>query len=142
VGFEAKSKEDVIKKLVSLFCSARKINDKSKCEKLEKSVLEREMSSSTAVGHGLALPHTRIDGVVDRISCFLAVAKKPVEFDAPDGQPVSIFLLVVSPKNAGGDYIKFLSHATRVLRHPEVRDKIISAKKPSEVLEAIRSAEI
>ncbi len=141
LNFEAKNKEDAIKKLVALFCSAKGIKDRDKCQKLESLVLEREKSGTTGVGHGIALPHARVDGIVDDVSCFLAIARKPIEFESLDGQPVNILLLIISPRDVKDRYIKLLAHATRVLRHPEVREKLASAKKPSGVLEVIRGAE-
>src|SRR5688500_10455496 len=56
---------------------------------------EREALGSTAVGHGLALPHAKAE--VAHTYGMLGLARAGVEFGAPDGALVRVFLALVSP---------------------------------------------
>ena len=59
------------------------------------SLFTRERLGSTGLGQGIAIPHGRIKGLKDAAGAFLRLAA-PVQFDAPDGRPVSmLFVLLV-----------------------------------------------
>jgi PTS system nitrogen regulatory IIA component len=65
---------------------------------LLKAALEREALMTTAVGHGIALPHPRnplITGAEDQFVA-LAFLEHPVDWQALDGEPVHTVLLIVS----------------------------------------------
>jgi mannitol/fructose-specific phosphotransferase system IIA component (Ntr-type) len=66
---------------------------------------------------------------------------EPVEFDALDGQPVSLFFLLVGPESAAGPHIKALSRISRLVRKDEVRDKLVAARSAEEFLTALKEAE-
>ncbi len=94
------------------------------------SVLEfleaREAKISTAIGSGIALPHTPVDGL-PRVVTMLARTKTPIHCNAPDGDPVSIFFLVLLP---GGDYathLRTIAAVASFFRRPEIRTKLLAA---------------
>src|SRR5262245_12805362 len=55
-------------------------------------VCRREALGSTGVGHGIAMPHTRLSEVAKPFG-LLARLKKPIDFDAIDGEPVDLVFL-------------------------------------------------
>ena len=65
----------------------------------------------------------------------------PVDFDALDGQPVSLFFLLVGPESAAGPHIKALSRISRLVRKDEVRDKLVAAQTAQEFMDALKEAE-
>ncbi|MGR3467293.1 MAG: PTS sugar transporter subunit IIA [Shimia sp.] len=86
-------------------------------------LLERENLGSTAVGHGVALPHARL-ARVDRVcGCFIRL-EKATDCDAPDRQPVDLVFALFAPENAGVDHLKALAVVSRTLRAPEVCAKL------------------
>lgn len=96
-------------------------------------MLRREHLSSTAIGYGIAIPHARLDGI-STPAAMLATMEHPVWFGAPDNDPVDLLLAFAWPKSDGIGFLPALAHCCRLLRHPELRDRIRASKTSSEVL--------
>lgn len=88
--------------------------------------LERERLGGTGVGDGVALPHARLKGLKAPMAV-LAVLDPAVDFDAPDGRPADIIVLLLSPEDAGADHLKALARISRLLRREDVRHGIRAA---------------
>ncbi len=82
-------------------------------------VREREGLGPTGFGQGAAIPHARIAGI-DAVGVIAARLATPVDYDALDGLPVDIIVLLLSPEGAGADHLKALARVSRVLRDPAV----------------------
>lgn len=65
-------------------------------------LFEREKLGSTAIGHGCALPHGRIEGLTKPQFATLTLAE-PLDFDAPDGEPVDVILGLIVPSASASD---------------------------------------
>lgn len=91
------------------------------------SVTEREKLGSTGFGHGVAIPHGKVDGL-SRIYCLLVRLAEPVEYKAIDERPVDLVFLLLSPLNAGGEHLKALAAISRVTRHDHILDKLRGAR--------------
>lgn len=78
-------------------------------------LLDREKLGSTAVGHGVALPHARMAGCAESVA-FLAVLDKPLDFDAPDSEPVDLIVMLIAPEDAGAGHLSLMSRITRLMR--------------------------
>jgi PTS system nitrogen regulatory IIA component len=101
-------------------------------------MLRRERLGSTAIGHGVAIPHARLE----RISApklMLATLQHPVWFGAPDEEPVDLLLAILWPKSESVGFLQALAYFCRLLRHPELRDRIRAAETPAEALAWIES---
>ena len=68
-------------------------------------LIEREGLGPTGVGHGIALPHARIDGVTTVCGVFIRL-EKPLDFDAVDRQPVDLVFALLAPKTQGVEHLK------------------------------------
>jgi len=97
----------------------------------------REALGSTALGRGIALPHARLDGIEAPVA-LLARLRKPVEFEAKDGEPVDLVFLVIWPTEATEGFLPALSDICRVLREPQVPRQLRQAKSPQEALDMLR----
>jgi len=109
-------------------------------EALFKGLAERENLISTGIGGGIAIPHTRYEGP-ERLFIILAKSKKGVEFDALDGEPVFLFIVIAGPENADKEQLKVLSRTARLLKQTEFRDRLLSMQTQEEVLHCIREEE-
>jgi mannitol/fructose-specific phosphotransferase system IIA component (Ntr-type) len=69
------------------------------------------------------------------------VATAPVPFDALDGQPVRLFFMSVGPEAVAGQHIKVLSRIARLIRHEELRERLLRALTPDEFQQALLVAE-
>ena len=79
------------------------------------SLLQREKLGSTGLGQGIAIPHAKFPEL-DRVQGLFARLAQPVDFDAPDEQPVDLVFLLLAPESAGADHLKALARISRLLR--------------------------
>jgi len=91
-------------------------------------LMAREQLGSTAMGDGVAIPHTRIAGLKSIVGVF-ARLEKPVDFDAADGQGVDLVFMLLAPEGSGADHLRALARVSRLLRTPECRDKLRATAK-------------
>ena len=91
------------------------------------SVTERERLGSTGFGHGVAIPHGKIEGL-NRIYCLFARLSDPVDYKSIDGQRVDLVFLLLSPPDAGAEHLKALSAVSRVTRHAPTLEKMRGAR--------------
>ncbi|WP_299348964.1 PTS sugar transporter subunit IIA [uncultured Shimia sp.] len=86
-------------------------------------LMDRENLGPTGVGHGVALPHARLDGLETVVGTFILL-EKPVDFSAVDRQPVDIAFALFAPEEAGVEHLKALALVSRTLRDTTLRTKI------------------
>jgi len=83
----------------------------------------RERLGSTGLGFGIALPHGRIKGIKDAVAAFLRVPKA-IPFDAPDGQAVSQFLILLVPEAATQQHLDILAEIAQRLSDENLRARL------------------
>jgi len=76
---------------------------------------DRERLGSTGFGNGVAIPHTKLDGLPVVTGLFARLAQ-PIEFQAVDGLPVDLVFVLLSPTDAGAEHLKALARVSRRLR--------------------------
>jgi PTS system nitrogen regulatory IIA component len=103
-------------------------------------MLRRERLGSTAIGHRVAIPHARLEGL-SAPKVMLATLQHPVWFDAPDEGPVDLLLALLWPKSDSVGFLQALAYFCRLLRHPELRDRIRAAETSAEALAWLESFE-
>lgn len=137
IPLESRTKDELLRELVGVAAGNAGGPDR---EDVLRAVREREAVLSTGIGHGVAIPHGKSSAVGDlRMAAGRAAA--PVDFDALDGQPVSLFFLLVGPESAAGPHIKALSRISRLVRKDEVRERLVAAQTAEEFLRALQDAE-
>src|SRR6266849_2015866 len=62
-------------------------------------IIERERLGSTAIGHGVALPHCRLENLQEAVGCFILL-RNGIQFDAQDKEPVSMLFSLLVPSDA------------------------------------------
>lgn len=92
----------------------------------------REKLGTTGLGQGVAVPHGRHAGVEKATGAFIRV-KEPVDFDAPDGRPVSLVFVLLVPEQATGEHLEILSHLAERFSEKSVRDALMAGGTPEEV---------
>jgi len=97
-------------------------------------VREREAKMSTAIGMGIAIPHSRLDRL-DRVCLALASVPAGVDFRAPDRKPVRLVVLLVSPVSAPGHHVQALAMVSRI--GLAVVDRLVASSTPDELMAAV-----
>jgi len=100
--FTAQNKEDTVEKLAQLLKEKHVIKD---VHEIAHAIMTREKLASTALGKGVAIPHCRTDEV-SKTTCVCGFLENPVEWNSPDGKPVSIIFLVLTPKDKPQEYLQ------------------------------------
>lgn len=86
----------------------------------------REKMGSTGLGQGIAIPHGRIKGLKEAQGAFLRLAA-PVQFDAPDGKPVSLVFVLLVPEAATEHHLQLLSELAQMFSEKSFREQLSSA---------------
>lgn len=98
----------------------------------------REQAASTALGNGFAIPHARINGISRPLTLFMRV-HPAIAFDAPDGKPVSDFLVIMVPADgANDDHLQLLAVVARLFSDASFRTQLDRAPDPAAVAEVFR----
>ncbi len=110
----ANTKEGVIREMVESLRSVGYFKG-GELEDIVKAILKRELLGSTGIGRGVAIPHTKHNSV-DRLIGTVALSRSGVGFDSLDGEPVYVFVLLISPQDRPGDHLRALENVSRCLR--------------------------
>jgi PTS system nitrogen regulatory IIA component len=90
------------------------------------SLFARERLGSTGLGQGIAIPHGRIKGLKDATGAFFRLTA-PVQFDAPDGKPVSMLFVLLVPEQANERHLQLLSELAQMFSERGFRDALLEA---------------
>jgi len=110
----ASTKEGVIREMVESLRAAGNFKG-ADTEDVVRAILKRELLGSTGIGRGVAIPHTKHNSV-DRLVGTVAVSHNGVAFESLDGEPVFVFVLLISPQDRPGDHLRALENVSRCLR--------------------------
>ena len=88
---------------------------------------EREQLGSTGFGQGVAIPHTKIDGI-ERIYGLFVRLGEPIDYKAIDGTPVDLVFLLLSPPDSGAEHLKALAAISRVTRDGATLERLRGAR--------------
>ncbi len=129
--------EEVLGDLSRRLAAAGAVSDASD---LTRRLLERERLGCTGLGGGIAIPHCKLKEVDEIV---LAVASSPggVDFHAPDGVPVTLIFLILSPAEAPAMHLQALARISRLVKTPGVADTLRRAGTPEELFATIKEAE-
>jgi PTS system fructose-specific IIA component/PTS system nitrogen regulatory IIA component len=131
-SLSATTKEGVIRAMVESLRSAGLFRG-ADLEDIIRAILKRELLGSTGIGRGVAIPHTKHGGA-DRLVGTLAVAPAGVAFESLDGEPVYIFVLLISPQDRPGDHLRALENVSRCLRDDEFVRALRAARSREEII--------
>ena len=86
-------------------------------------LVNRERLGSTGLGKGIAIPHCRIDNCTGPIGAMITLAQ-PIDFDAIDGEPVSVLFALLVPEDAHDDHLKALATLANAFNDQEFRQRL------------------
>lgn len=90
------------------------------------SLFSREKLGSTALGYGIAIPHGRIKHLGET-ACAFARLKAPIDFDAPDGQPVDLVFVLLAPAAATDVHLQILGELAAMFSDESFRARLRAA---------------
>ena len=129
----AQSRADAFAAAGELFAKQTGIEASSVVEFLN----ARENLGSTALGAGVAIPHGRVKGLKQPSAAFMRL-QAPIDFAAPDNDPVSILIFLLVPEKATQQHLEILSSIAQLLSDADARQTLSSAVDPVKVCELLQ----
>ncbi len=83
-------------------------------------LMAREQLGSTGLGHGIAIPHCRVEGCAEVMGA-LATLREPIDFDALDERPVDLLFFLVAPNIADDDHVRTLAAVAGLFHDDDFR---------------------
>jgi PTS system nitrogen regulatory IIA component len=130
------NKEEIIHELVELLVKAGSIKERD-VTRLVQILMKREALGSTGIGQGVAIPHGKSDAVTRLVAAF-GVSRTGVDFESLDGEPVSLFFLLIAPEDSAGPHLKALARISRLLKDKHFRDSLKASKDEQALVRIIR----
>lgn len=131
-------KQEVLERLCALLARSGKIGNESK---LFNDLWNREKKATMAVGGGVAIPHVRTMQAKD-FAMAIGVAREGIEWDAPDSQPVRIFIAMVGPPYEDRLYLQVWQRVGRLFEQEHAAEAILAAQSPGEIIRWIARAAV
>jgi Kef-type K+ transport system membrane component KefB/mannitol/fructose-specific phosphotransferase system IIA component (Ntr-type) len=107
---------------------------------IEQMVWAREEISATGIGHGVAIPHARVPGLKSSIIA-VGLSEGGVDFDAPDGLPAHVILMLLTPADDPEAQLDFSSAIARRFRDPQVTRLVVRSKNYTEFLALLKTVD-
>lgn len=98
---------------------------------------ERENMDSTGLGDGVAIPHAQVAGISQPIAAFVRL-HAPLDFAAPDGQPVSELFVLLLPLRTTRDHLQILADLAGKLCDPQFRTRLEHAVEVPAILQCLQ----
>lgn len=105
------------------------------------SIMAREQLGTTGIGYGVAIPHSRLP---DLAAPIVALARHPqgVDFDAIDGEPVHLVVMLLVPDDAENKHLALLATLARLLQQASFRSFLMTCEDPQELSDAFAAEAI
>jgi len=124
-SLKATSKKQALQEIARKAAAITGLNERQ----ITEVVLERERLGSTGVGHGIAIPHGKLEGLENLVGVF-ARLERPIAFEAIDERPVDLIFMLLAPLSAGAAHLKALARVSRLLRDRAACEKLRGATSP------------
>ena len=95
--------------------------------------MNREAQTSTGLGDGIAMPHSKNEAVKEATVLF-AKSNKSVDYASLDGQPTDLFFMIAAPEGANDTHLAALAELSKYLMKPGFADKLRQASTPDQVI--------
>lgn len=133
-NLQATTRYEAIQELSLLAAQAAGLDESM----VTQAVWAREKLMATGIGHQVALPHARLDGLKEAVVA-VGLSDAGIEFDAPDGQPTHIVFLMLTPRSDPSIQLELSASISAMLREPHAVERILRAQGFTEFLAAIKT---
>ncbi len=139
LNLETEDKWEVIRRLVNHLTQIYTLSQAQQAELLD-SVIEREKSLTTGIGHGLAIPHGILDGS-GPIMGVMGISKRGVDFGSMDRSKAHIILLTAVHKDQLASHLDVLMRISKMFCQEGLYHRLMTAESPKEVYEILYNEE-
>lgn len=134
---QATDKEGVINEMIQSLVDNGVVTD---FDTFKAGIMNREAQTSTGLGDGIAMPHSKNEAVKEATVLF-AKSNKGVDYASLDGQPTDLFFMIAAPEGANDTHLAALAELSKYLMKPGFADKLRQASTPDQVIAAFDAEE-
>ena len=127
---QATDKEGVINEMVQSLVDNGVVTD---FETFKAGIMNREAQTSTGLGEGIAMPHSKNEAVKEATVLF-AKSNKGVDYASLDGQATDLFFMIAAPEGANDTHLAALAELSKYLMKPGFADKLRQVSTPDQVI--------
>ncbi|MFS9317586.1 fructose-specific PTS transporter subunit EIIC [Streptococcus parasanguinis] len=127
---QATDKEGVINEMIQSLVDNGVVTD---FDTFKTGIMNREAQTSTGLGDGIAMPHSKNEAVKEATVLF-AKSNKGVDYASLDGQPTDLFFMIAAPEGANDTHLAALAELSKYLMKPGFADKLRQASTPEQVI--------
>ena len=134
---QATDKEGVINEMIQSLVDNGVVTD---FDTFKAGIMNREAQTSTGLGDGIAMPHSKNEAVKEATVLF-AKSNKGMDYASLDGQPTDLFFMIAAPEGANDTHLAALAELSKYLMKPGFADKLRQANTPDQVIAAFDAEE-
>ncbi|MEC6748871.1 fructose-specific PTS transporter subunit EIIC [Marinilactibacillus sp. XAAS-LB27] len=129
LDLQATEKEAVIDEMIARLAEKDVISDVAT---YKEGIMKREAQTSTGLGDGIAMPHSKNPAVKNPAVLF-AKSTNGVDYESLDGQPTHFLFMIAAPEGGNDLHLQVLASLSRKLVNPEVLEHLRQAETPEDV---------
>ncbi|WP_438477820.1 PTS fructose transporter subunit IIABC [Streptococcus pluranimalium] len=137
LDLQASTKEAAIDEMINRLVEEGVVNDFAT---FKEGIMAREALTSTGLGDGIAMPHSKNTAVVEPTVLF-AQSSSGVDYEALDGQPTYLFFMIAAPEGANDTHLAALSELSKYLMKDGFADELRQINTPDGVIATFDGAE-
>ncbi|RSJ73337.1 PTS fructose transporter subunit IIABC [Streptococcus cristatus] len=130
LDLQATEKTAVIEEMIKSLVDHGYVTD---FETFKEGILAREALTSTGLGEGIAMPHSK-NSAVKEATVLFAKSNKGVDYESLDGQPTDLFFMIAAPEGANDTHLAALAELSQYLMKDGFADKLRKVSSPDEVI--------
>ena len=131
LDLQATEKKAVIEEMIQSLVDHGYVTD---FETFKEGILAREALTSTGLGDGIAMPHSK-NAAVKEATVLFAKSNKGVDYESLDGQPTDLFFMIAAPEGANDTHLAALAELSQYLMKDGFADKLRQVTSPDQVIE-------
>ena len=128
INVDVDSKKDAFKVIANFF----EKKNPSLMGQITEKLNERERLGTTTIGNGVAIPHTKVDGLEKTQVLFIRFSSK-VDFSAADEQMVDMVFSIIAPETCQSEHLLILSSISNFLKKKDSIEKIRKQKTAEDI---------
>ncbi len=136
LDLQATEKTAVIEEMIKSLVDHGYVTD---FETFKEGILAREALTSTGLGDGIAMPHSK-NSAVKEATVLFAKSNKGVDYESLDGQPTDLFFMIAAPEGANDTHLAALAELSQYLMKDGFADKLRQVTSPDQVIELFDQA--
>ncbi|WNZ93786.1 fructose-specific PTS transporter subunit EIIC [Streptococcus iniae] len=137
LDLQATSKEGAIDEMISNLVDNKVVTD---FETFKAGIMAREAQTSTGLGDGIAMPHSK-NSAVSQASVLFAKSNKGVDYASLDGQATDLFFMIVAPDGANDTHLVALAQLSQYLLKDGFADQLRKTRSADDVIALFDASE-